>query len=136
MSWGFKRKYKKSTKLEGKFRSKSEARLAGMLDELHVPYAYEEETIPYRIERNASYRPDFRLKTNGIILEVKGWFQSKDRTKHIAIKRSNPDLDIRFIFDRPHSRLSKTSNTTYAQWCDKHGFLWADAKAIPKEWFQ
>jgi hypothetical protein len=29
--------------------------------------------------------------------------------------------------------LSKKSSTTYAEWCDKHGFLWCH-KEIPEEW--
>jgi hypothetical protein len=136
MSWVYKRRKRtaKTTQLENGYRSKSEARLAHQLDELQVSYEYEKDRIPYRIERNASYLPDFRL-SNGIIIEVKGWFQSKDRTKHIAIKKQYPDLDIRFLFDNSNKKLSKTSRTTYAQWCKKHGFQYAD-KSIPKEWTQ
>jgi hypothetical protein len=75
---------------------------------------------------------DFELP-NGIIIEVKGWFKPADRTKHLSIKKQHPDLDIRFLFDNANKRLSKTSRTTYAQWCQKHGFKYAE-KTIPKEW--
>lgn len=103
------------------------------LDRLGVAFEYEKESIPYTIERSARYKPDFRLKSNGIIIEYKGWFQSKDRTKHIAIKKQHPELDIRFVFGNSKNRLSKTSTTTYAAWCEKYGFLYAD-KTIPEEW--
>ena len=57
----------------------------------------------------------------------------KDRQKHLLIKVQHPELDIRFLFQRSKSRISKTSKTTYADWCEKHGFLYCDLH-IPKEW--
>jgi len=43
------------------------------------------------------------------------------------------ELDIRFVFSNSRNKLNKKSKTTYADWCDKHGFKWAD-KQIPKSW--
>lgn len=80
------------------------------------------------------YTPDFLLP-NGIIVETKGRFVSADRAKHLLIKQQYPDLDIRFVFTNPNARLSKRSKTTYAQWCEKHGFKYAHG-AIPEEWFR
>tara|TARA_R110002095_G_scaffold124022_1_gene107773 strand:+ start:107 stop:295 length:189 start_codon:yes stop_codon:yes gene_type:complete len=57
----------------------------------------------------------------------------EDRQKHILIRKQRPDLDIRFVFDNPNARISKTSKTTYAAWCEKNGFLYA-RKTIPREW--
>lgn len=53
--------------------------------------------------------------------------------KHLHIKAEHPDLDIRFVFSNSKQRISKTSKTTYADWCLKHGFQYAD-KEVPKEW--
>jgi hypothetical protein len=75
---------------------------------------------------------DFELP-NGILIETKGRFKPADRTKHLLIKQQHPELDIRFVFSNSHNTLSKKSSTTYADWCDKHGFKWAD-KQIPRSW--
>lgn len=133
MTWAFRGKRRKPPKLINGYRSRAEAKLGEELGRLGVPFEYEKVSIPYKVERNASYKPDFRLTKNGIIIEYKGWFQGKDRTKHVAIKKQHPELDIRFIFGNSSNRLSKTSRTTYAAWCEKHGFKYAD-KTIPKEW--
>jgi hypothetical protein len=99
---------------------------------------FEEEkdikAIVYRSRREKKYHPDFRLK-NGIIIEAKGWFKPADREKHLCIKYQRPDLDIRFVFSRSASKLGKGSATTYAIWCQKNGFLYAD-KQIPEAWIE
>jgi hypothetical protein len=123
--------------LVGRYRSKSEERVAGHLNELGVAYDYEpkDKKLKYAIERTAYYLPDFVLEDSGIILEVKGEFTSSDRAKYLRIRDSNPSMDLRFVFDRATSKLSKKSKTTYAQWADKNGFLWCE-KIIPPEWLQ
>lgn len=72
---------------------------------------------------------------NGIIIEAKGLFETADRQKHLLIKKQYPHLDIRFIFQNPRNKIYKGSKTTYADWCKKHGFLYA-AKLIPASWFR
>lgn len=95
---------------------------------------YEAFKIEYtKPERKAKYMPDFRLP-NGIVIETKGRFEVEDRQKHILIKAQHPELDIRFVFSNSNSRIRKGSPTTYAMWCQKHGFKYAD-KRIPAEWF-
>ena len=86
-------------------------------------------TPPSKVRR---YTPDFVLPS-GIIVETKGRFVTADRMKHLHIKAEHPDLDIRFVFSNSKQRISKTSKTTYADWCRKHGFQFAD-KEVPKEW--
>ena len=78
------------------------------------------------------YTPDFKLP-NKIIIESKGRFVSEDRKKHLLVKQQRPDLDIRFVFSNSKAKISKGSKTSYADWCIKHGFLYAD-KLIPEEW--
>jgi hypothetical protein len=111
----------------------SEKRVALQLKAAEVPFDYEKEKLKYHVAKDHTYTTDFKLKDSGVILEVKGLFDSKDRVKHLIIKEQYPDVDIRFIFDNSNKKLSKTSKTTYAAWCEKHGFLYAD-KEIPKEW--
>ena len=110
-----------------------EEKVANELTEANVSYTYESMKINY-IKPTSShvYTPDFILG-NGIIIETKGRFTSEDRKKHLLIKQQSPLLDIRFVFSRSKTKMSKTSRTTYATWCEKHGFKYAD-KSVPEEW--
>lgn len=114
------------------YRSGLEANVQSQLRGLGLPVIYEEFFIPWRLEQNCKYTPDFVLP-NGIIVETKGRFVTKDRQKHLYIKQQFPELDIRFVFSRSASRISKTSKTTYAKWSKTKGFLYADA-VIPQKW--
>lgn len=93
---------------------------------------YENLSIKY-VKQPSTYTPDFMLQ-NGIIIEAKGLFHDSDRAKHLYVKKQHPELDIRFVFQNPDLKLSKASKTTYADWCEKHGFKWAKS-TIPTEWF-
>jgi hypothetical protein len=114
------------------FRSGLEERTAKYLKKLKVKFTYEKLKIKWQDLRYRTYTPDFVL-ANGIIIETKGRFIVSDRQKHLMIKEQHPDLDIRFVFSNPNSKLYKGSKTTYADWCDKHGFKWAKEE-IPFEW--
>lgn len=117
------------------FRSGLEEAIAQSLTSKGVRFTFEELVIPYvKPEKPAKYTPDFVLE-NGIIIESKGRFLTEDRQKHILIKKQHPHLDIRFVFSNSRSRISKRSSTTYADWCEKHGFLFAD-KEIPDSWLK
>lgn len=121
--------------LELGFRSELEKAISDQLAELGVPASYESFRIEYvKPERKAHYTPDWELP-NGIIVESKGRFMTDDRQKHLLVKAQHPDLDIRFVFSNPNQRISKTSATTYAMWCEKHGFKYA-AKLIPTSWLR
>lgn len=117
------------------FRSGLEEQIAQQLHQAGLQVAYELEKIAYlKPARNAKYTPDFILP-NGIIIESKGRFIVEDRQKHLIIKDQYPSLDIRFVFSNSRNRISKNSKTTYAAWCEKHGFHYAD-KFIPNDWLQ
>lgn len=121
--------------IEAGYRSGLEEVTAADLEQRGIAADYEKEKIKYVIpEREATYTPDFKLP-NGIIVETKGRFTAEDRKKHLLIQKQHPEYDIRFLFQRSKSRLSKTSKTTYADWCRKHGFQFAD-KTIPEEWLR
>jgi hypothetical protein len=118
------------------FRSGLEERVAEQLDQLGVEYTYEKLKLKYiRPASEHVYTPDFQILTNGIIVETKGRFLPADRMKHMMVKKHNPDVDIRFVFSNSNARISKASKTTYAMWCRKNGYQFAD-KTIPKEWLQ
>lgn len=93
---------------------------------------YETLKIPYTISNN--YIPDFILP-NGIIVECKGYFDIKAQVKMRAVKRDNPDLDIRFVFMNSKTKVRKGSKLTYADWCVRYGFPYTD-KNIPVSWFK
>jgi hypothetical protein len=113
------------------FRSGLEEKVACLLTSLGVDYKYESEKVKYTLER--TYTPDFLLP-NGALLEIKGYLSSEDRRKMLAVKRDNPSLDIRFVFQSPYNKIYKGSKTTYAQWAEKNGFQWASFTSIPLEW--
>lgn len=113
------------------FRSGLEHDNATYLNKNKVKFTYEEDKIKY-ITKPRTYTPDFVLD-NGIIVETKGRFMPSDRTKHLLIKEQHPKLDVRFVFSNSKTKLSKRSKTTYGDWCDRHGFKYAD-HLIPLEW--
>jgi hypothetical protein len=115
------------------FRSGLESRIAKELEALGIKVEYEATTITYtKPEKPSKYTPDFKLP-NGIIIETKGRFVTEDRQKHLLIQAQHPELDIRFVFSNSNTRLYKGSPTTYAMWCRKNGFKFAD-KHIPEAW--
>ena len=113
-----------------KFRSGLEERVAELLTNFGIKYEYESTMVPYVIQHN--YTPDFLLPS-GIFLECKGYWDAEDRRKIKAVKKQNPELDIRMVFQTPYNRISKKSKTTYAQWCDKHEIPWTTFTEIPIE---
>jgi hypothetical protein len=117
------------------FRSGLEETVYKQIAKQGIAPAYESFKIPYVIPAsNHTYTPDFQLP-NGIIIETKGRFVASDRKKHLLVKKQHPELDIRFVFQNSKGRINKGSKTTYADWCVKNGFLYAD-KDIPYEWFK
>ena len=114
------------------FRSKFEKNTALSLKREGVEFEYETLKISYT--KLATYTPDF-IFPNGVIIEAKGFFKPSDRTKHLLIQAQDKEnkYDIRFLFQNAYNRLTKNSNTTYASWCDRHGFMWCH-KRIPTEW--
>lgn len=106
----------------------------------HVTWGYEKEKIKFtQPAKERSYTPDFKLESHypakTIYIETKGRFVTADRQKHLMVKAQHPNFDIRFVFSNPNAKISKTSKTTYAMWCDKHGFKYAKKK-IPPKWLK
>lgn len=99
-----------------------------------VEYGYETERFSY--VSTHSYIPDFVFYNTRILVEAKGWFTSKDRTKVLKARKSieQDGWELRFVFQKPYNTLSSASKTTYAMWCEQQGFKWADY-FIPESWY-
>lgn len=116
------------------YRSGLEDDIAKDLKDRGVEFEYEKLKVQWQLLENKTYTPDFKLP-NGIIIESKGRFVQADRKKHLIIQDQHPFLDIRFVFSNSRSKLYKGAKSTYGDWCNKHGFLYAD-KRIPDEWLK
>jgi hypothetical protein len=126
---------KKAVAAKYGFRSGLEMEIDNALKEHGIDGEYEQHIIEYvKPETKHKYHPDFKLP-NGIFVETKGRFLTDDRKKHLLIKAQSPELDIRFLFQNSKSKISKGSKTTYADWCIKYGFKFAD-KVIPADWLE
>jgi len=115
------------------YRSGLETKVSEQLTKAGVKFEYEKLKIKYSVNEVRTYTPDFVILSNSIIVETKGRFVAADRKKHLLIQKQEPLLDIRFVFSNSRAKINKGSPTSYADWCDKHGFMWAD-KFIPEEW--
>ena len=119
------------TRQETGYRSKLEVAVVECLKHHECSFEYEPVKVKFqRPTSNASYTPDFVLP-NGIIIEAKGQFTPADRQKHLLLKIQHPDLDVRFVFSNPATKLNKKSATTYAIWCTRNGFLFSEAVPDP-----
>lgn len=131
------------------YRSGLEARIAKQLTDAKVPFKFEESKLQYFLKvRKGScedcgstlvlqehwYTPDFELTDSGIIVETKGLFSSKDRTKMRAVKAQHPELDIRMLF-YSNGKLNKGKPLKYEDWCQKYGFKYA-FKTLPLDWMK
>lgn len=124
-----------SKPINKEYRSGLEEEITKELEAAGIEYSYEKHYVDYTLPATKHrYLPDFVLG-NGIIIEAKGVFDVEDRKKHLAIKEQHPDLDIRFVFTRAGAKISKTSKTTYAMWCEQNGFKYA-TKLIPDAWLR
>ena len=124
------------TKKTFKFRSGLEVRVAEQLEELGVDYDYEPYSIKYeRPAQISKYTPDFLIIINGLLVETKGRFTSQERKKFKLLKEQHPEIDLRFVFSNPNTRIGKKSKTTYGMWCERIGYPYAK-ELIPTKWLK
>ncbi len=107
----------------GQYRSTFEATVAMNTS---VKMQYE----PMELSYTSLYKPDFLLP-NGILVECKGYFTDDDKAKMRKVKASNPELDIRFLFQPTQSKKDQRAN---AAWCKKNKFQCSFGDVIPEEW--
>jgi len=102
-----------------------------------IGFDYETESLPYTVPAiSKRYTPDFIVKTRTgrkIYVEAKGLFEPADRKKALLVRDANPHADVRFVFMNASNKLSASSKTTYSNWCEKNGFMWAE-KFVPEIW--
>ncbi len=113
------------------FRSGFESQVAKHLKAEGTQWDYEGRSFDLLIPR--SYTPDFFLG-NGVVLEVKGYFDAEDRRLIKLFREQHPDVDLRMVLQKPHQKLTKTGKMTYATWCDKHNVPWCEGPGIPSNW--
>ena len=98
-------------------------------------FGYEVEQLNYTIE--GKYTPDFLVTLeNGhkIYVEVKGYLDDVTKRKMLAVRRTHPDLDIRFLFEK-NNKIRRGSKMTYIDWAMRNGFNGAAVgREVPAEW--
>ena len=119
---------------EYKYKSRFERRFASDLKQRRIVFDYEKHKFSYQ-PKIKTYTPDFYMPEFDLFVETKGFFNVADRVKHLLIKEQHPDVDIRFVFMNPLTKINRKSSTTYASWCEEHGFQYAEER-IPKEWIK
>ncbi|BAQ94483.1 endonuclease [uncultured phage_MedDCM-OCT-S39-C11] len=109
---------------KGEFRSKLEGEISQALQQQGLDIDYEKDRFDFYLKR--FYTPDFRVKGKAFDfwIEVKGYWPSSERSKMLAVIQRHPTLPIFVALQRPHMRISKTSKTSYCQWCSRYGLAW------------
>ena len=100
-----------------KFRSKLEEQVDKRMKQAGIKAEFE----PVKIEYTYNYIPDFVFK--GAYIEVKGLLSAEDMRKYYAVKKSNPDIQLIFVFAAPN-KIVPRRKITHAEWADKNGFKW------------
>lgn len=124
-----------TTKSGIRVRSKFEKRVADSLSDRGVRYLYEKTKISYvepAVER--TYTPDFQLRGRDWWLECKGVLTYIERKKLLDIRASNPDKEIRLLFQRDNV-IYRGSKTRYTDWAKANGFKCAVGE-VPQEWLE
>lgn len=126
-------------------RSGLESRMRIELDKQGVDYGY--ETVKLRYIRDtckhcgevlfqATYTPDFILHGGlPILVEAKGRFTSSDRSKYLKVKRDNPTVDLRFVFQR-NLPLRKGTTVRNSDWARQYGFQFSVGELVPQAWIE
>jgi hypothetical protein len=114
------------------YRSMSEVRYAARLQKAGIDFEYEPDTFSYQFAPQ-KYTPDFKI--GNTYFEYKGKLDADTRKKLRAIKKSNPDLDLRLVFEKPRNLIRKRKTPTekvsrYFEWAEKNNFLWYDARDV------
>jgi len=131
-----------------RYRSDLERRVCNNLRNRRVKFEYEPFQLAYTTEvRNAicpacgskgmlkerQYTPDLSLNGGNTLIEIKGRFTGEMRTKMTAVKRCNPEFEIKMLFQRD-GWCTKRQKMRYSEWCEKNGFDYAIGEVVPSEW--
>ena len=116
------------------YRSMSEVRFASKLRDQGVKFEYEKHKFKYQYKPQ-TYTVDFSIKEAGgdtRHYEYKGKLDGPTRKKLRAIKDSNPELDLRLVFEKPNNKLYKGAKMRYWEWAERYGFKWYDCREITR----
>ena len=120
------------------YRSNFEKTFADLLKRNKLKAEYEPDKLKFiQPEQKRTYCPDWKIR-KGVYIETKGRFTGRDRKKTLWVRESNPGVTAYMLFMRSSVKITKTSKTSYGDWCDKHGIIWADIKDTRKwkGWFK
>lgn len=117
-----------------KFKSKFEQTVSKVLGNRAK---YEPDKIRFvqpAVER--TYIPDWKIGEH-VYIETKGKLDLETRKKMVWVKDQHPHCKFYILFQNAFNRITKRSNTTYADWCDRNGFEWGHfPDGIPEHWFK
>lgn len=131
------------------YRSRFEETVINSIPE-GVKYGYEKEIIEFQEKvrkgscrkcggvgtsyRTLRYTPDLIFNGRGFLVEIKGKFTASNRSRMELVLEQNPDLDLRFVFQRDNW-ITKKHISKYSDWAEKLGLKYYVGNEIPKEWF-
>lgn len=87
-----------------------------------------------KVGQKRRYRPDFYIPEFDFYIELKGAFSSRDRTKMLAVRKANPDIDFRILL-LADNKINKNSEKRYSDWCNEHEWVWYLGRNPPDKWF-
>lgn len=119
----------KKKRKQNRYKSLLERRFAELCFKNGVKAVYEARRFEF--VRMAHYSPDWEI-TPTLYVETKGYFSPRNRGDLLSFREQHPGVEIFLVFAEPSNRLTKKSKTTYAEWCDKHGFRWCSIDRFPK----
>lgn len=126
-------RFRKRSKNLGKFKSKLEQKFAQMMQLKGLKFEYEPDRISY--VRRSHYVPDWRIRKD-VYIETKGYLSPSNRANILSFREQHPHVRVYFLFGCAKNKLNPKSETTYGDWCDRHGFKWADIRqGVPTEWW-
>lgn len=131
------------------FRSAFEVDIAEQLIDYKVEWSYETVSIPYdmpatghcldcsssNIVTTHNYITDFFVRLDDdsfFYIEAKGYFKARDRKKYLEIRKSNTDIDLRFVFQND-GWITKKRKTSYTRWCTQKKFE-SSILDVPEDW--
>lgn len=131
------------------YRSGFEMMVSNDLRARKIPFTYESHVLYFestvrngecakcghkKVVQRRQYTPDFVLYKAGRtprFIEAKGILDAPTRSKMRAVKKSNPDADIRFLFQ---GKKTWKRSAGIIKWCDKFGFTYAFGHEVPDTW--
>ena len=127
------KKTNQHSKKPTKYKSGLEKRFAELCFKNGVKAEYEKTR--FKFVKVGHYTPDWKINDK-LYVETKGYFSPSNRGNLLSFREQHPDVEIFLVFGQPENRLTKKSKTTYAAWCEQHGFRWASISKFPLHLFK